>query len=232
MGGHNHLHFLHVFSSSRIPWLNHSGGSAPLSHPVVAVPPCGGSAPIVMKQRHRWSRTAIRCRNDLIAIYDDEIDEGHARQYSDGTCSCLQCMFLAKKNRWRTLSRMTCDPRFTWIRHCTTGLGCVVCWATGTDNTELARCQGGPGSLRYTTLRRHTQTSAHRNCEAELFDKTKKGMAAPSPKEFKSLWEGVRTGKHKSWSVTPASFATWSGASRKPFGLVIGSSFRGRLPCQ
>ena len=149
-----------------------------------------------MARGRTWSRRASACRDDLIALYDDEIDEEHAQKTSDSTCNCLQCMFLAKKNRWRTLSCMACDARFTWLMYCTTGLGCVACWSAGLEQTELAKCQGGPGSLRYTTLLRHTESNAHRKAESQLFERTMPNSAkTPSPKDFKSEWAGVRTGK-------------------------------------
>ena len=148
---------------------------------------------LMAHDRKRWSRRATACRDDLVALYDDEIDEEHTQQSSDGTCSCLQCMFLAKKNRWRTLSCMACDPRFTWLVHCSTGLGCVACWAAG-EQTDLAQCIGGPTSLRHTTLLRHTDSNIHRKAEAKIFGTALAGRA-PSPEDFKKVWLGVRTGK-------------------------------------
>ena len=154
----------------------------------VAVPPALVMAPC----KKHWSRQPIPCRNDLIALYDDEIDEEHARQFSSDTCSCLQCLYLAKKTRWQTLACMECDPRFTWLGFFSTGIGCVVCWAANA-RSQLAQCKGDGGVLSYSALTRHTSCDAHRKAEAQLFEKTVPYRVSP-PKVWKALWSKIRTG--------------------------------------
>ena len=143
-------------------------------------------------RKKRWSRRPISCRNDIIALYDDEINEEHALQFSSGTCSCLQCLYLAKKTRWQTLACMECHPRFTWLGFFSTGIGCVVCWAANAQSL-LAQCKGGEGVLNYSALTRHTRCDVHRKAEAQLFEKTVPYRVSP-PTEWKTLWSKVRTG--------------------------------------
>ncbi len=128
---------------------------------------------------------------------DDELDE-QCRSEQCEIANCVQCMYLKGLPRWRSASCFAFkDLQWTWLACKKTGLGCVLCEATGFSGKLFGQFRGGHSCLKVATLKRHGASEQHCMALRVFHQKVAPPNVSrpPCPEEFKKVWEDVKSGK-------------------------------------